>query len=139
MSADARIEVQAGIVAALNADAALAAIGDPALAGRVYNRPPDAAVHPFVTVRPLQMEPWDTDGGFGAEIEMQIDTWSQARPGDLEAHRIAARIHTLLHDATVTLETQALVNIRLVLSVVRPDQDQHTTRIIQRFRVVTQS
>lgn len=131
------LELRAAIVAALKADATLAALGDPALAGRIYARPRAPAVLPYVSFGLVLEDAWDTDGMRGSETEIELSVWSRAG-GPVEAERIAARIRAVLHEASLTLATQTLVLGRFAGGRTLEDPDGETTRAVLAFRYLTQ-
>lgn len=136
MGADSRRELKVAIIAALKADAVLAALGSPALGGRIYNRPRPRVVFPYVSLGRGTMTPRDTKTSLGGEVTIQIDTWSRSG-GDVEAEQITGRIYELLHEQPLTLATQHFVEGRLQLSMTMDDPDGETTHGVQRFTFLT--
>jgi hypothetical protein len=89
----AALSLQGAIVAALKADPDVDAL----VAGRVYDRPPQDVVFPFVEVGDFQ----ETDAGAGcmedaAEVFVDVHAWSRSI-GKVEAHRLAGAIKAALH------------------------------------------
>lgn len=139
MTADSRLEIQKAIIAALKGDGALSAVGSPALAGRVYDRPRAGVTFPYLSVSPGSMQPFDTQGMRGAEVEPVVHVWSRSG-GRVEALAIARGVTAVLHEQPLTLDTQTQVLGRLELSPPPiDDPDGQTTHVVLRFRYLTQS
>jgi hypothetical protein len=128
---DSTLEIIKAWVAALKADAGVAAL----VGARVYDQPPQDPGYPNVTFGPLTGEPWDTDGNLGWEASIQIDIWSRA-PGKPEAARIMAAIKAVLHRSSITMDTQTNYLTMLELNRIL-DWDGATRHGVQRFRVLT--
>ncbi|MFC0243673.1 DUF3168 domain-containing protein [Rhodopseudomonas telluris] len=90
---DPSYELQAALVAALKADAALSAL----IAGRIYDAVPTDAVFPYVSLGPCQVLPMRAGCIDGAEVYPQIDVWSRA-VGFPECKRIAKALVAALDD-----------------------------------------
>lgn len=137
MATDSRQELRAALVAHLKGDATLQALGTPALAGRVYSAGRRGVQFPYIAMPTATMAPDDVDAVLGAEVMVQIDTFSRAA-GVTEAEAIMARIYTLVHNVDLSLATQKFVQGRLQLSFTRrPDRDGVTTQGVQRFVFLT--
>ncbi|GMG82584.1 DUF3168 domain-containing protein [Paralimibaculum aggregatum] len=134
MSADSRLEVQKAVLAALDGDTTLTAL----VGGRIFDRARADVAFPYISFGPSTMQDWDTDGGYGAEVILQVDAWSRAG-GKVECLRIQARVHALLHDAALSLDTHRFVLARLDLPArAFTDPDGETTHGVQQFRFLTQ-
>lgn len=131
MSAD--LALQKAVHAALSADAALAAL----IAARIYDNPPDDAGFPYLTLGENEMRDWSTGESRGAEHLLSLHAFSR-RGGRREAKEILAAVGARLHDAALTLEGHALVNLRLRDSETRREPDGTTWRGTIRFRAVTE-
>jgi hypothetical protein len=128
---DSTLEIQKAFVAALKADATLAAL----VGTRIYDEPPQNPAYPNVTFGPVTADAWDSDGTLGWEAFVQIDAWSE-KPGKPEVSRIMAAIKTVLHRSTLTLDTQTVCLALLDFSSILP-WDGGTRHGVQRFRVLT--
>ena len=127
--------LQQAIYAALAADTELQAlIGDPP---RLYDDPPGASALPAVQIGDGAESDWSTQTGAGAEHDLTIHAWSRAG-GRKEARAILARVCGVLHLAELTLNDNALINLRFVTSQVIRDGDGETYHGIARYRAVTE-
>ena len=81
------LALQAALVAALRADAALAELVD----GRVFDAPPKGAVAPYVAVARHDCEPRDGDLAPGSEHRVVLHCWAD-RPSRAAALALAARV-----------------------------------------------
>ncbi|MFC7399588.1 DUF3168 domain-containing protein [Chelatococcus sp. GCM10030263] len=90
--------LQAAAVAALKADAALAAL----IAGRVFDRVEPNAVFPYVNLTGFQLVQDDADCVDGAEVFFDVHVWSQA-VARTEAAEIAGAVRSVLHGADLVL------------------------------------
>ncbi|MDO8838512.1 MAG: DUF3168 domain-containing protein [Parvibaculum sp.] len=131
MSAD--LALQKAVYAALAADAALAAL----VAARIYDNPPDDVGLPYLTLGESETRDWSTGESRGAEHLLSLHAFSR-RGGRAEAKEILAAVGARLHDAALTLEGHALVNLRLRDSETRREADGTTWRGTIRFRAVTE-
>ena len=129
----AALALQAAIVAALLADDDLAAlVGD-----RIHDAPPRDAAFPYVSLGLMRATDWSTATEDGAEHEVTVHVWSRER-GKRACHAIMAAIRGVLHDAPLTLDGHALVNLRCVDGEVRREADGITWRGALNFRAVTE-
>lgn len=123
------------IYAALTGDASLQAlIGDPA---RVYDDVPPGASFPFVTLGAGSASDWSTMTERGAKHLITLHVWSRYE-GHMEALSILEAIETLLHDASLNLDGQALVNLAVQATEVLRDPSGNITHGVIRFRGVTE-
>jgi hypothetical protein len=130
----AALVLQAAVVAALLDDAAVAALVD----ARVYDAPPRNAAFPYVALGPAGVTDWSTGTEAGAEHALAITVWSRER-GKRACHEILAAVETALHDADLTLDGYALVNLRFERSDTRRETDGITWRGVAHFRAVTEA
>lgn len=127
------LALQKAVVAALTADAAVGAlIGD-----RIYDATPRNATFPYLTIGQTNLVDWSTGTEAGAEHELMLHAWSRER-GKREVYAIAEAVAAVLHDAALTLDGHALVNLRLEFSDTRRDPDGITYHAALRFRAVTE-
>lgn len=100
------LELWGTIVDRLKADAGVGAlIGD-----RVYDRVPADRTFPYASKGPSDELQSDAECIEAVEITLQIDVWSQT-VGFTEASKVAAAIRNALHRYSLTLTTNALVEI----------------------------
>ena len=129
----ASLALQKAIFAALAADAGIGAlVGD-----RIYDAPPRDPVFPYVTFGAITAADWSTGTEGGAEHEIVLHTWSRGR-GKSECLAIAGALEFALHDAPLTLDGHALVNLRFASADTRRDPDGITFHATTRFRAVTE-
>lgn len=98
------LELQGVIIAALKADAAVAAL----IGLRAYDTIPDEPVFPYVSYGPGDTVDDDADCIDTAIVTIQLDAWSRS-VGYPEVRRIADAVRRALHDKDFPLATNALV------------------------------
>ncbi len=134
MTASAGWSLQSAIYQTLSNSAALTA----ALGGlRIYDDPPQSAPYPFITLGQSAIYDWSTGTEDGAEHLLTLHVWSRAG-GKKQAYEILELIKSLLHDQALSLDGQALVNLRYQFSETRQDPDGETYHGIARYRAVTE-
>ena len=101
---DPDLELQGAIVQLLKADAGVAAL----VADRVYDNVPKAPVFPYITFGSVDTGTDDAECITGFEIFVQLDVWLR-EIGFPECKRINNAVRKALHDADITLSTNALV------------------------------
>lgn len=131
--ADRTLAVQAALVDALKADAGVAAL----VGTRVYDRAPQGAAHPLITVRHVSTVPFDGVGLRGREALWSVDVWSR-EPGSAETREILAAIHAALHWASLTLSAGSVVFCRENGMRDFRDPDGVTTRGVADFIILTE-
>lgn len=132
--ADSTLPVQAAIVAALKADAGVAAL----VGGRVYDRAPEDAAFPYLSIGPEIAQPFEAQALDGWEMSLQLDAWSR-KPGRVECRQIMAASYAALHDAALSVAGEHLVMVVLELQLTMDDPDGVTTHGVQKFRIITES
>ena len=134
MSTDSQWAVQQAVYAALAGDGALMAL----VAG-VHDHPPEgAAPFPYVLIGESTARDWSGAAAEGMELTLTLHAWSRYR-GFREVKAILAAIHSALHDATLALAGQTLVNLRFDFAATMRDPDGLTTHGVARYRAVTQA
>ena len=108
MTLDASWELQKAIHASLVADAALSGL----VGARVFDRPPQDAAFPFVTLGDTEVVPDGAGSGGGAIHQIILSVWSRA-PGRRETKDIMSTVDEVLQDATLPMTGHALVNLQL--------------------------
>lgn len=117
MSASA--ELQKAIYDALVADAGVTAL----VSGRIHDMPPPGVRFPFVSFGPSDTVDEDADC-IDARMEVvQLDIWSRAKDGRVEAKRIVDAVKTALHRTAPVMAVNALVGLRVVLTRILDDPD----------------
>jgi len=126
--------LQEAIYAALTADAGLRALlGDPA---RIYDDAPADAVFPFLTIGQARQSDWPGAPG-GAAHALTLHVWSRYA-GRKEVKDVMAAVYAVLHDASLAVSGQQLVNLRFVFGDVFRKQDGDTYQGLMRYRAVTE-
>ena len=143
----AALELQAGLVASLLADAELAALVDDRIhdgAPRATAFPsvtlgetgqavaPRATAFPSVTLGESGQADWSSDNEPGGQVQLALHVWSR-EIGKREAWTIIGHLMRLLHDAPLTLDEHALVTIRVTFAEVRLDPDGMTEHGVVRI------
>jgi len=132
--AHASAELQATIVAALQGDAVLTQLlGGP----KIFDRVPERASFPYLTLGRTAVVDWSTGTEDGAEHVLTLHVW--ARGGSKQAtYEIMDEVSRKLHDSALPLEAHRLVNLRLQFAEARQEPDSATYHGILRFRAVTE-
>lgn len=135
---DSTLDVQEAIVAAIKADATLAAI----VGARVYDYVPQTTAYPYIWIAQTFGNPSvETQSGEGFEVLVYLHAVSR-KPGTVEAKQIAAALVDLLNNSENTLAFGGsppafhlvMVTMAAPQSVSRDDVE---TTVIQRWAFVT--
>ena len=133
--ASAALELQKAIFAALQGDAALAALlGGP----RIYDRTASDAAFPYVTFGRTSAYDWSTGTEIGTEHLFTLHVWSKAK-GKKETLDIMQRIEADLHDSPLAMAGWRLVNLRREFAETRFDEDQSVYHGLIRFRAMVEA
>lgn len=124
------LAIQQAVFAELNGDAALQN-----LINGLYDQPPDNAVYPFVAFDAISAEDWSFYGAEGVQVRLSLESYSRYH-GKSETFSILARIHDLLHDASLNASGIAIVQTRLLQSSIEGLRDGRTTRGRMVFRLL---
>lgn len=127
MNAD--LALQKAIYARLEADEALAALAG----GRIHDNVPGDVDLPYLTLGDNDTRDWPG----GTEHRLSLHVFSRGG-GRAEAKAIIGAVNAALHDAALTLEEHALVNLRFLDATTRRERDGETWRGTIRFRAVTE-
>lgn len=131
---DPQSALSTSIVAALNDNAALAAIIG---ANAVHDRLLTRAAMPYVVLREITSTEWGADNDGGLEHQIALDAWSSTS-GHREAQAIAGLIRQSLDNARLTLAGGVtLVSLLHVKTRTRREAktDAHVAEMV--FRAVT--
>ena len=122
--------LQQAVFSTLSGDATLSTL----LGGaKVYDGAPRNAEAPYVHLGEVTARDWSTATEAGTEVDFAVVVWSR-EPGRSQALSIADRVAVLLHDASLTVSGQRLVNLRhLSTETAREDKPQGR-RAVARFR-----
>lgn len=127
-------ELQATVVTALTTDPAVTALlGGP----KVFDRVPERASFPYLTLGRTAVVDWSTGTEDGAEHILTLHVW--ARGGSKqETYEIMDRVTEKLHEAALPLTSHRLVNLQLQFAEARQEPDSPTYHGLLRFRAVTE-
>ncbi len=133
VTCDADLALQKAIYAHLSADADIAAL----VGTRLFDNVPGDAGFPYLTLGEAQVSDWSAGEEGGSEHFLSLHVFSRAG-GRAEAKSIMGAVHSVLHDAGLTLEGFSLVNLRFLSAETRRESDGATWRGTIRFRAVTE-
>ena len=107
---DPAAALQTAIIAALRADAAVAAL----VGARIFDRvpPPEAAPYPYIVLADVQILDDGTDCRDQAESFTDLHCYSD-KVGAMEVKRIAAAVRDVLHEQTLDLDGHAMIDMRV--------------------------
>lgn len=117
------LALQAAVIEAMRNDPGVTAL----IGARSYDRPPDNAVHPYVTLGPADAFEDDAEGITALEVTQQIDVWSLYQGGQSEARRVADAVRKALHNHETALADGTLVDMRVTAVRVMADPDGVTS------------
>lgn len=126
-------ELQQAVFSVLNGDSTLTS----SLGASVFDDVPDhqAVTYPYVQLGEDVTIDYSTKDTTGSETTMTIHIWSRYR-GSKETKQIIDRIHSLLHDSSLSVTGRNLINMRSEFSDVLRDPDGITRHGVMRFRAV---
>jgi hypothetical protein len=134
MAESASWALQRGLHQALANSAGLVAL----LGGvRIYDRAPQAASFPFITLGQSLVRDWSTGSEDGGEHSLTLHVWSRMG-GKQQMLAIVEAIRAALHDKPLVLEDHFLINLRHEFSEARLDPDGDTYHGVVRYRAVTE-
>jgi hypothetical protein len=93
--ADPSLALQGAVYSRLKADC-------PSVAGRVYDRPPQAVAFPYIGLGESQTVDDSVDCIDGVEIFLTLHAWSRVG-GQVEVKTVASEIRSSLHEAELDL------------------------------------
>lgn len=103
-----------------------------ALITGVYDRPPQGTLYPYVTLGQFSGSDWSTKTSTGMEYIVPLHVWSR-QGGHKEAATIMESLHTILHQASLTVTGQTLVMIRFSSSDIVLENDGFTYQGVMKF------
>ena len=127
----AQFALQSKIFTTLNTDNTLTNT----LGANVFDDVPEETAFPLVVLGEDTTVDFSTKDLIGSETTINIDIFSRYR-GSKETKNIMDRIHTLLHDSSLTVSGVNLINLRFEFSDVIRDPDGITRHGIMRFRAI---
>ena len=123
--------LQEKIYTTLNSDSNLTSTQGAA----VYDEVPENSAFPYVQIGGESTADFSTKDLTGSEVTINLDVWSQYK-GSKEVKNLMDRVHTLLHDSSLTVTGHNLVNLRFEFGDVLRDPDGITRHGVMRFRAV---
>lgn len=130
--ADRTLEIQAAFVAALKAHAGVSAL----VGARVYDRIPEAAAVPNISIGSVSGDPFDAVGLRGQRNIFDVHAWSE-KPGAVECRQIMAQINDALHWADLTLSAGTAVRCNVISKRDTADPDGVTHHGTVTFEIIT--
>jgi hypothetical protein len=104
----------------------------------VFDRPVQGTAFPYITLGESAGSDWSTKTTSGMQQVVSLRIWSR-EGGRAEAATIMQRIHTLLHQAPLTVTGQTLVSIRFIGSDITLGGDGWTYQGAMTFRALLQA
>tara|TARA_B100000780_G_C20923725_1_gene368076 strand:- start:249 stop:650 length:402 start_codon:yes stop_codon:yes gene_type:complete len=123
--------LQTAIFSRLSTDNNLTAV----LGAKVFDDIPENTSYPYVQLGEDTAIDYSTKDSTGSEVSVNLDVWSRYR-GSLEAKNIMDRIHTLLHDSSLSVTGSNFINMRFEFSDIIRDPDGITRHGVMRFRAI---
>lgn len=103
----------------------------------VFDRPPQNQAYPYVMIGESSISDWSTKTTSGTEQVISLHIWSR-EGGRKQNEIIMEKVHSLLHDAAMTVDGNTLVLIKFVSSSIAIENDGWTYHGIMRFRALLQ-
>lgn len=123
--------LQQAIYSKLNGDSNLTST----LGCSVFDDVPQGSSFPYITLGEETVTDYSTATDTGGENMVNIHVWSRDH-GSKQTKEIMDRVHTLLHDSSLTVTGFNSINNRFEFSDVMRDPDGITRHGIMRFRSV---
>ena len=123
--------LQTALFSKLNSDSNLTST----LGAGVYDDVPQGSAYPFVQIGDDTTRDYSTKDVDGSETTISIHVWSRGH-GSMETKQIMDRIHTLLHDVSLSVSGYNYINGRFEFADVLRDPDGITRHGVMRFRAV---
>jgi len=123
--------LQEAVFTKLNSDSQLTNT----LGASVYDEVPQGSAFPYVQLGEEVSTDYSTKDEVGGETTLNIHVWSRSH-GAKETKQIMDRVHTLLHDVSLSVTGYNFVNNRFEFSDVLRDPDGITRHGIMRLRAV---
>jgi Protein of unknown function (DUF3168) len=125
--------LQKAVLAALKADAAVAAL----VGERVFDQAPEGTVCPYLALGRCESRPVAADGG-GVEQRMTLTGVSRFA-GSEEAKAVAAAVRACLHEAVLEADGVRTATLRANFADVFRAGDGRRTYAVVRLRAVTEA
>lgn len=132
--AHASIALQTTIFKTLTTDPALLTmLGGP----KVFDRIPERAAFPYLTLGRTTVVDWSTGTEDGDEHLLTLHVWAKGG-GKAETYQIMDQVTNKLHDAHLPIDGYRLVNLQLQFAEARLEPESTAYHGILRFRAVTE-
>ena len=132
--ADASLKLQAAMVAAMRADAALTAL---LAAPGIYDLAPPSASFPYITLGRSDVADWSTGTEEGGEHLVTLHVWSQGS-GKAQCLRIMREATRTLGGLDPVLDGHFIVSFRLEYSEAVYDEDARLHHGLLRYRALVE-
>ena len=126
-----QFSLQTALYTKLNSDSNLTST----LGAGVYDEVPQNSSYPYVQIGEDVTLDYSTKDVDGSETTINIHVWSRSH-GSKETKQIMDRVHTLLHDVSLSVTGYNFINGRFEFSDVLRDPDGITRHGVMRFRAV---
>ena len=123
--------LQTAVFSKLSTDSNLTSV----LKAKVFDDIPENTDYPYVQLGEDAAIDYSTKDQTGSEVSVNVDVWSRYR-GSLEAKNIMDRVHTLLHDSSLSVTGSNFINMRFEFSDIIRDPDGITRHGVMRFRAI---
>jgi hypothetical protein len=130
--ADRTLEVQKALVLRLKSVSAVTSL----VSTRVYDRAPEKAAFPYISIGDVAATPFDAQLLRGYEALWQIHAWSR-KPGAVQCRQVLAAAHGALHWHSLNLDAGAAVICRVSGKRDLKDPDGVTTHGILDLTILT--
>jgi len=133
--ASAALDLQRSLYQAIRTSAEITSL----LGGaKVYDDVPQRTDFPYITLGQSIVRDWSTGTEAGHEHVVTVHVWSRSA-GRKQTHEIMGALQARLHDQTLPLVENHLVNLRHEFSDARREPDGDTYHGVVRFRAVTEA
>ena len=132
MSGHGSFQLQEAIYTALDDDASLGAL----ITGIYDFVPQDEVAFPYITIGNDTAIDWSAKNFDGMEHTVVVDVWDQ-NTNRIPLKKIGEAVYNVLHNQTIAISGQNMVNIRCEFEQTLRDPDGFTFHLIQRYRVIT--
>ena len=123
--------LQTAVFSKLSTDSNLTSV----LKAKIFDDVPEETPYPYVQLGEDTAIDYGTKDQTGSEVSVNVDVWSRYR-GSLEAKNIMDRVHTLLHDSSLSVTGSNFINMRFEFSDIIRDPDGITRHGVMRFRAI---
>ena len=108
------------------------------LVGDIYDRVPQNAVFPYITIGDISSKDWSGKTFTGGEYSVKIHVWSR-EGGRKQAAGIMGRLYNLLHQGSFSVSGHTLVLSQFTSNDIKLRDDGWTYEGVMIFRMILQS